>query len=122
MPTGSPPRGYRVHQNPTKQEVADARLDTGDIGKPEKAPDFLIEGHIFDCYPPTPPVPVRAVWSAVSRKIDAEQTQRVILNLHDWRGDLAALRKQFDDRPIAGLKELAAVTRNGAIIQIVRRD
>lgn len=115
-------QGYRVHQNPTRQEVADARRETGDSGRPEKAPDFLIEGHVFDCYAPTAPVPARAVWSAVSRKVDAEQTQRVMLNLHDWRGDLAALHKQFQDWPVAGLKELAAVTRDGAIIQIIRRD
>ncbi|WP_433533449.1 hypothetical protein ACQPYA_10025 [Micromonospora sp. CA-263727] len=114
--------GYRVHQNPTRQEVADARLHTGDTGKPEKAPDFLIEGHVFDCYAPTPTVPPRAVWSAVSKKIDAQQTQRVMLNLHDWRGDVAALHKQFHDWPITGLKELAAVTRHGAIIQIIRRS
>jgi hypothetical protein len=46
----------------------------------------------------------------------------VVVNLHDWRGDLAALHKQFDDWPIPGLKELVAVTRSGAIIQILRRD
>ncbi|MFC4109922.1 CdiA C-terminal domain-containing protein [Micromonospora zhanjiangensis] len=114
--------GFRVHQNPTRQEVASARRDTGDTGKPEKAPDFLIEGHVFDCYAPTAPVPARAVWSAVERKVEAEQTQRVMLNLHDWQGDIAALHKQFDDWPIAGLKELAAVTRSGAIIQIVRKN
>lgn len=74
-------KGYRIHQNPTKQEVAEARQRTGDSGRPEKTPDYLIEGYVFDCYAPTPPVPARAVWSAISKKIAAEQTQRVILNL-----------------------------------------
>ncbi|MBQ1074805.1 hypothetical protein KBX06_16750 [Micromonospora sp. C31] len=114
--------GYRLHQNPTRQEVADARLGTGDSGKPAKDPDYLIEGHVFDCYSPTPAKSVRGVWSGVSDKIASEQTQRVVVNLHDWRGDLASLQKQFDDWPIAGLKELVAVTRSGAIIQILRRD
>ncbi|AYF30451.1 hypothetical protein CSH63_23980 [Micromonospora tulbaghiae] len=113
--------GYRVHQNPTGREVADARGRSGDIGNPSKTPDYLIEGHVFDCYSPTPPKPVRGIWTEVSKKIDKSQTQRVVLNLQDWRGDLAALRKQFDDWPIAGLKEVAAVTRSGAIIQIVPR-
>jgi hypothetical protein len=115
-------KGYQIHQNPTNQEVADARRHTGDTGRPEKEPDYLIEGYVFDCYAPTAPVPARAVWRAVSKKVSAEQTQRVILNLRDWRGDLAALQKQFDDWPVSGLKELAAVTRSGAIIQIVRHD
>ncbi|MEU5945944.1 hypothetical protein ABZ793_10325 [Micromonospora sp. NPDC047465] len=114
--------GYLVHQNPTRLEIADARLKTGDVGKPDKDPDYLVEGHVFDCYSPTPAKAVRGVWTEVSGKVTSQQTQRVVLNLQDWRGDLAALQKQFDDWPIEHLKELAAVTRSGAIIQIIRRD
>jgi hypothetical protein len=43
----------------------------------------------------------------------------VVLDLHGWRGDLGALQKQFDDWPISGLKEVAAVTSAGAIVQMV---
>lgn len=114
--------GYLLQQNPTRQEVAEARNGTGDPGNPGKDPDYLIEGHVFDCYSPTPAKSVRGVWSGVADKIASGQTQRVVVNLNDWRGDLAALQKQFDDWPIAGLKELVAVTRRGAIIQILRRD
>lgn len=110
-----------MHQNPTRPEVADARLRTGDTGNPRKTPDYLLEGHVFDCYSPTPPKPVRGVWTEVSGKVTESQTQRVVLNLQDWRGDLTALRKQFDDWPIPGLKELKAVTRSGVIMQIVPR-
>ena len=115
-------RGYLVHQNPTEQEIVDAQLHTDDIVNPDKAPDYLVEGHIFDCYAPAPTTSVRAIGSAVTRKITEAQTQRVVLNLEDWHGDLAALRKQFDDWPVPALKELVAVTRNGTIVQIVRRD
>jgi hypothetical protein len=115
-------KGYRIHQNPTRREIAEARLNTGDVGKPDKDPDYLIEGHVFDCYSPTPSKNVRGVWSEVSVKVADSQTQRVVLNLHDWRGDLPAMQKQFDDWPIAGLKEVVAVTRSGAIVQIARRD
>ena len=114
-------KGYRVHQNPTGQQVTQARLRSGDVGNPGKTPDYLIEGHVFDCYSPTPPKAVRGVWTEVSKKVDAAQTQRVVLNLQDWRGDLTALRKQFNDWPIPGLKEVVAVSRSGAIIQIVPR-
>ncbi|SCL59793.1 hypothetical protein GA0070608_2204 [Micromonospora peucetia] len=114
-------KGYRVHQNPTKQEIANALLNTSDVVDPDRSPDYLVEGHVFDCYAPTP-VPPRSVWSAVTRKVERHQTQRVVLNLKDWRGDLAALQKQFDDWPVPALKELVAVTRNGTIVQIVRRD
>ncbi|MEU9509395.1 hypothetical protein AB0D32_24305 [Micromonospora sp. NPDC048170] len=115
-------RGYRVHQNPTKQQIAKALLDTGDVVDPKRSPDYLVEGHVFDCYAPAPTTSVRAVGSAVTRKIKDAQTQRVVLNLKDWRGNLAALQKQFADWPVPALKELVAVTRNGTIVQIVRRD
>ncbi|MEV0005629.1 hypothetical protein AB0H28_25555 [Micromonospora sp. NPDC050980] len=114
-------KGYRLHQNPTKQEVANARANTGDTGDPDKNPDYLIEGHVFDCYSPTASKPVRGIWSEVSHKVGEQQTQRVVLNLQDWRGDLVALRKQFDDWPIPGLTELVAVTTSREIVQIVRR-
>jgi hypothetical protein len=52
----------------------------------------------------------------------AAETQRVVLNLEDWNGDLVALQKQFDDWPVPGLKELVAVQRSGVIVQIVRRN
>ncbi|MEO3747466.1 hypothetical protein [Plantactinospora sp. B5E13] len=115
-------QGYRVHQNPTRREVAEARGITGDAGDPQRAPDYLIEGHVFDCYSPTPPVSPRAVWNAVSKKVSSAQTQRVVLNLHDWRGDLDDLRRQFDTWPVPGLKELVAVTPSGKIVQVVRQD
>ncbi|HEY0698130.1 MAG TPA: hypothetical protein VGD43_10020 [Micromonospora sp.] len=115
-------RGYLVHQNPSREEIAEARRRTSDEGDPDTAPDYLVEGHVFDCYCPTSAKPVRGVWDEVAKKVRRQQTQRVLLNLHDWRGDLTGLRKQFDDWPISGLKELAAVTRDGAILQIVRRD
>jgi hypothetical protein len=113
--------GYRVQQNPTKAEVAEAWSRTGDTGESDKNPDYLIEGHVFDCYSPGEGKPVRNVWSEVRKKIDEEQTQRVVLNLRDWGGDLGALRKQFDDWPVDGLKELAVVTSAGKIVQIVPR-
>ncbi|MGC4807182.1 hypothetical protein [Micromonospora sp. DT233] len=114
-------KGYQVHQNPTSKEIADARLRTGDTGKPNKTPDYVLEGHVFDCYSPTPEKGVRGAWTAVSEKVSKGQTQRVVMNLQDWRGDLIDLRKQFDDWPITGLKELTALTPSGAIVQIVPR-
>ncbi|WBB70727.1 hypothetical protein [Micromonospora sp. WMMD812] len=115
-------KGYQIHQNPTRLEVAEARLRTGDVGDAQTDPDYLIEGHVFDCYSPTPSRPVRGVWSGIADKIDSGQTERVVLNLKDWRGDVSALRHQFDDWPIERLKELVALTPSGAIVQIVRRD
>jgi hypothetical protein len=111
--------GYRIHQNPTPEQVARARADTGDTGRPTKNPDFLIEGRVFDCYSPTKAnKPVRGIWDEAEDKVNKGQTQRVVVNLEDWRGDLGALQRQFDNWPIPGLKELKVITPHGEIIQI----
>jgi hypothetical protein len=112
-------QGFRVRQNPTSAEVAQARLNTGDTGSPESDPDYLVEGRVFDCYSPSARKPVRGIWSEVEEKVlDREQTQRVVINLADWPGDLSALRKQFADWPITGLKEAKVITPNGDIVQL----
>lgn len=113
--------GYRLHQNPSKQEVETARFSTGDVGETDKDPDYLIEGHVFGCYSPKPERSVRGVWTGVQEKVDDGQTQRVVLNLQDWKGDLDALHQQFDNWPINGLKEMVAISPGGTIIQIVPR-
>ncbi len=113
--------GYRVRQNPSADQVAEARRRSGDVGTPTSEPDYLIEGRVFDCYAPGEGTTVRNVWAQARKKILREQTQRVLLNLVDWKGDLAALRKQFDDWPLEELKEIKAITPDSGIIQIVPR-
>jgi hypothetical protein len=112
--------GYHVHQNPSAEEVAQARANTGDTGNPRRKPDYLIEGRVFDCYSPTNPDKApRGIWDEVVDKVEVKkQTQRVVVNLEDWRGDLNALQRQFDDWPIPGHKELKVITPEGEIIQI----
>jgi len=113
-------QGWQVQQNPTSAEVARARRETGDTGNPHSNPDYLVEGRVFDAASPTNPAKsVRNIWSEVEEKvIERRQTQRVVLNLEDWRGDMQALRRQFADWPIPGLKEVKAITADGDIVQI----
>ncbi|ROO52697.1 hypothetical protein EDC02_7637 [Micromonospora sp. Llam0] len=101
--------------------MENARSASGDVGEPEKDPDYLIEGHVFDCYSPKPERSVRGVWTGVQEKVIDGQTQRVVLNLQDWRGDLDALHQQFNNWPINGLKEMVAISPAGTTIQIVPR-
>nr|WP_221374691.1 hypothetical protein [Actinoplanes polyasparticus] len=112
-------RGYHVQQNPSKADVAQARMNAGDLGDPGKDPDYLVEGRVFDCYSPVKPTKaVRGIWSEAQEKVEDGQTQRVVVNLEDWRGDMSALRKQFADWPVPGLKEVKAITPEGDIVQI----
>jgi hypothetical protein len=111
-------QGHHVRQNPTADEVAQARHDAGDAGRPTSRPDFLVEGRVFDCYSPSRNKGVRGIWSEVESKIRDEQTQRVVVNLQDWRGSLPDLRRQFQDWPIEHLKEVKVITPDGDIVQL----
>nr|WP_308121298.1 hypothetical protein [Actinoplanes bogorensis] len=77
-----------------------------------------MEGRVFDCYSPDDGKPVRGIWWEAEDKVKEGQTQRVVVNLEDWSGDLTALRRQFLDWPIEGLKEVKAITRDGEVVQI----
>ncbi|WP_428962218.1 CdiA C-terminal domain-containing protein [Micromonospora fluostatini] len=113
--------GYRIHQNPGAQQVAEARRQNGDVGDPGRNPDYLIEGHVFDCYSPREATATRSVWSAVRKKVDQGQSQRIVINAQDWNGDLTRLQRQFDRWPLPDLKELVVLTRDGEIKQITPR-
>lgn len=93
--------GYQVEQNPPA-------LPNG------KEPDYLVEGRVFDCYAPSASKTPRGLYSAVQEKVVAGQTDRVVLNLDAWAGDLDALRTQFTDWPMEGLNEVLVV-RNGTV-------
>ncbi|WP_239152789.1 hypothetical protein [Virgisporangium aliadipatigenens] len=109
---------YRVRQNPSRPEIMTARRRDNEPHNPDKRPDFLVEGRVFDCYSPPPGRSVRGIWSAVEEKVLDGQAQRVVISLHDWRGDPEALRKQFAEWPIAGLEEVKAVTADHRVIHI----
>ncbi|ACY13774.1 eCIS core domain-containing protein [Haliangium ochraceum] len=95
--------GYDVEQNPT-------------IAGTEKNPDYKIGGEIFDNYAPTSDNP-RNIWSNVKLKVDSGQTKRIILNLNDSKVDLAVLKKQFADWPIAGLEQVLVI-HAGEVIHV----
>jgi hypothetical protein len=95
--------GYRVEQNPS-------------VPGP-KNPDFLIEGRIFDNVAPTTRNP-RNIWSRIlDEKVRPGQADRIVINLDDSAVDLEALRRQFRDYPMPGLKE-AIVVRGGRVIRL----
>nr|WP_255658756.1 hypothetical protein [Actinoplanes sp. L3-i22] len=111
--------GYQIKQNPDDAEVARARQEHNDNGKPEKEPDYLLEGRVFDCYSPNPGTNPRNVWSEVRDKGEDGQTQRVVVDLKEWRGDMSALWQQFHDWTLPKVKEVKVITPDGQIAQIV---
>ena len=89
--------GYNIEQNPVVEGTT-------------RNPDYIIEGEIFDCYSPAENTKIRNVASTIEEKvIQKGQTERVVLNLDDWKGDIDALVKQLNDYPIEGLKEVIVV-------------
>ncbi|UTX48817.1 hypothetical protein [Chryseobacterium sp. MA9] len=58
---------------------------------------------------------VQGIWFEVEDKIKKRQTNRVVLHLKIWDGDIAKLQKQFSDWPIEGLEEVMYITKEGKI-------
>ncbi|PJN50233.1 hypothetical protein PAEVO_52770 [Paenibacillus sp. GM2FR] len=98
--------GYQVEQNPNLPNTT-------------KNPDYKIEGEIYDCYSPNSNTSPRNIGSSIQGKVEAGQTDRVVLNLSDWTGDINALKKQLSDWPIAGLRELIAVDGKGNVTHLL---
>ncbi|MCT2587694.1 CdiA C-terminal domain-containing protein [Actinophytocola gossypii] len=94
-------QGYDVEQNPTVE---------GD-----KNPDYRIEGQIFDNYAPSSGN-ARNIAANIQEKIDAGQTERVVLNLTDSSVSLDAMRNQLRDWPIEGLKEVIVIDADGNVL------
>ncbi|WP_228432008.1 CdiA C-terminal domain-containing protein [Chryseobacterium shigense] len=94
--------GFDIEQNPKKSGTL-------------KNPDYKIEGEVFDCYSPSKRTRVRNIWSEVGGKILKEQSNRVILNLKIWEGDIVKLQQQFLEWEIEGLEEVMYITREGKI-------
>ncbi|OXA72595.1 hypothetical protein B0A56_13720 [Flavobacterium columnare NBRC 100251 = ATCC 23463] len=99
-------KGYDIEQNPN-------------ISNTTKNPDYKIEGEIFDCYSPyNSSKSVRNIWTEVKSKIDAKQTERVVINLKNWDGEISNLQKQFTDYPVENLKELMIIDKNNVVSHI----
>jgi hypothetical protein len=111
--------GYQTKQNPSKTEIEQARRDHGDHGSPLKDPDYLLEGRVFDCYSPNPATSVRNVWSTVRDKGNDGQTQRVVVDLKEWKGDMSELWRQFHDWTLPKIKEVKVITSDEQIVQVV---
>lgn len=89
--------GYDIEQNPK-------------IDGTTRNPDYRIEGKVFDCYAPTENKSVRGIWSTIKEKVVTKgQTNRVVLNLDDWLGDINELINQLKTYAIDGLEEVIVV-------------
>lgn len=92
--------GYDVVQNPV-------------MAGPKK-PDYLINGQIYDHYAPSTDVP-RNIWSEVQGKVQKGQTNNIVISLRDSDVREEALRRQFDEWPIEGLREVIVIRQDGTI-------
>ncbi len=82
-----------------------------------RRPDYQVEGRYFDCYSPNGSNP-RNIWFEVQEKVvKRNQADRVVINLDNSSVDLSALRKQFAEWPIKGLREVILL-KNGEIIPL----
>ena len=93
-------RGFDVVQNPV-------------VAGPMN-PDYLINGEVYDHYAPSTDSP-RNIWSEVQGKVERGQTNNVVISLRDSDVQEEALRRQFEEWPIEGLREVIIIRRDGTI-------
>lgn len=104
--------GYKVEQGPT---ITAEDLQQNPGLKPTKNPDYRIEGEIFDAYSPSTSN-ARNIASVIENtKVATGQANRIVLNLDDSKVTMEAMRKQLEDYPIPGLKEMIIV-KDGQVI------
>lgn len=97
--------GYNIEQNPVVKGTT-------------RNPDYRIEGEIFDCYSPAENTKIRNIASTIQEKVvEKEQTNRVVLNLDDWNGNINDLVNQLNEFPIEGLEEVLVV-QDGKVMSI----
>ena len=97
--------GYNIEQNPIVEGTT-------------RNPDYRIEGKIFDCYSPAENTKIRNIASTIEEKvIEKGQTNCVVLNLEDWKGNINELVNQLNEYPIEGLEEVLVV-QDGKVISI----
>jgi hypothetical protein len=131
LPKGTPARIKPDMEEPTKKalqkenesaeilakagyDIEQLRQSSSSQNPGKKNPDYKIEGRIFDHYAPTTKNP-RNIWTNIKEgKIDAGQTDRIILNLDNSKVSIDALKKQFQDYPIENLREVKVI-KNGEI-------
>jgi uncharacterized protein YukE len=134
-PSGKPdpngaPRGRRTDAHPTRvkdrplrreNESADTLAKNGyDVEqnpppKPNgKEPDYKIEGEYFDCYSPDS-TNIEQIRKGISRKVSADQADRIILNLDDCPRSMQEIEDILRRKPIDGLSEIKIV-KDGQVL------
>ncbi|MEX6158384.1 VENN motif pre-toxin domain-containing protein [Providencia manganoxydans] len=95
--------GFHVEQNP--------------IVAGKKAPDYRINGEIFDNYAPKSGS-VRNIWTEVKGKINEGQTNNVVINMSDTKVSAPELQQQFTKWPIVGLDKIIIIDKTGNAIRV----
>jgi Contact-dependent growth inhibition CdiA C-terminal domain len=107
-------QGYAVVQNPTvgpapaftRERMLELALD------PDKNPDLLINGRVFDTYTPVVDE-ARSIRSGIFKKVDDRQTDRVVVDLRGTTQTDASVRAALRADPVTRLKEVLTLTEAG---------
>ena len=106
--------GYQTIQNPTQganPALTRERMLAEGLS-PDKQPDLLLEDRIWDTYTPDKDTAMN-VRNGIQRKIDAEQTHRVVVDMRGLRTKVAAVRDAIKAKPLQGVKEVMFYTEDG---------
>ena len=97
--------GYDVEYQP---RITADDLKNNPSLKPDKKPDYRIEGKIFDCLATNTPRALN-IHTKISYKVNDGQTARIVLNLDESPVSLDDLRQVLTDTPIKNLEEVIVI-------------
>ena len=83
------------------------------VAGPKKS-DYLINGEVYDHYAQSTDVP-RNIWREIQRKVERGQANNVVISLPDSDMQEEALRRQFAEWPIEGLREVIIIRQDGTV-------
>lgn len=113
--------GYHVIQQPKATMGRDGRPLLNDMQQralgldPNKNPDALIGGRVFDVYAPLSNT-ARGVQRGIADKINDNQAHRLVVNLRESGVTPSELRQFLQANPVANLKEIKLIDQSGNII------
>ncbi len=121
IPAKADPETIRglTRENDAAQMLADSgfHVEQNPVLPGPKNPDYKINGEVFDCYSPSGSS-VTNMHGKVKDKILKEQTESVVINMADTSATFEAVKQQFMDWPIPGLKKIIVIDQFGKITRI----
>ena len=105
---------YRENESADVVYAAGHSVEQKPIIEGRTNPDYIIDGEIFDNYAPITEN-LRTIHDTVSRKVQRNQAENIVLNLRDSKFTELDIELLFMSEPVEGLNRFWIVDRSGRL-------